>query len=373
MTFGATVRRRLVNRLLRWYARERRDLPWRRTRDPYRIWVAEVMLQQTQVDTVIPYYKRFLRRFPTLSNLARASLDAVLKAWEGLGYYARARHLHAAARRIVVQHGGRFPRAFPEILALPGIGRYTAGAIASIAFDQRVPVLDGNVRRVLCRVFNIDADPSQSATQKRLGSLATWLLPRDRPGAFNQALMELGSQVCTPRRPRCSICPLRDLCEARRLGIQESLPAKRLRRARPHYDIAAGVIWKDNRLLIAQRPARGLLGGLWEFPGGKVRAGESLAHAARREIVEELGIQVQVGEKMATLEHAYTHFRITLHVFRCRYVSGQPKALGCAAWRWVTPRQLDRYAFPTANRRIIAMLRSGKIPKGIERQRAASH
>lgn len=355
---SASVRGRLVRRLLHWYARQQRDLPWRRTKDPYRIWISEIMLQQTRVNAVVPYYRRFLRRFPTLASLARAPLDAVLKAWEGLGYYARARHLHAAARYILARRRGRFSRTFAEMLALPGIGRYTAGAIASIAFDQPVPVLDGNVRRVLCRVFNIAADPSLSATQKRLWRLAADLLPASHPGSFNQALMELGATVCTPRRPQCSVCPVSEICQARRLGIQETLPRKRRRRALPHYDIAAGVIWKDHRLLIAQRAARGLLGGLWEFPGGKREQGESLTEALRREIKEELGIQVEVGEKIARAEHAYTHFRLSLHVYQCRYRSGKPRALQCAAWRWVTPRQLDHYAFPAANRRVINLLQA---------------
>lgn len=340
------------SRLLAWYAAQARDLPWRRSRDPYAIWVAEVMLQQTQVQAVIPYYERFLARFPTVQALAAASPDDVLKAWEGLGYYARARNLHTAARRIVTEHGGQVPADPAALARLPGIGRYTAGAILSIAFNQDTPVLDGNVRRVLCRVFRVAEDPRQPAVERRLWELAAGLVPPGRTGDYNQALMELGATVCAPHAPRCPVCPVAELCEARRRGEQESLPVRAPRRALPHYNVTAGVIWHDGCVLLAQRRPGGLLGGLWEFPGGKQEPGETLEDCLRRELREELGIEVEVGPLLLTLAHAYTHFRITLHAFTCRHVSGQPQALGCAAWRWVAPDELASYAMAVTDRRI---------------------
>ncbi len=341
-----------AERLLGWYTTQPRDLPWRRSRDPYAIWVAEVMLQQTPVETVIPYYERFLARFPTVEALAAAPLDDVLRLWAGLGYYARARHLHAAARRIVAEYGGQMPDNLGALLRLPGIGRYTAGAILSIAFNQDAPVLDGNVRRVLCRVFHIIEDPRQAAVERRLWELAAQLVPPGRAGDYNQALMDLGATVCTPRAPRCPLCPLMALCEAQKQGDQESLPTKAPRRELPHYDVTAGVIWRDGRVLLAQRRPEGLLGGLWEFPGGKQEAGETLEDCLRRELGEELGIEIEVGPPLMTLAHAYSHFRITLHVFTCRHLSGEPQALGCAAWRWVTPDELAGYAMAATDRRI---------------------
>ena len=349
--------RKFSGRLLHWYAGHKRDLPWRRdAHDSYRVWISETLLQQTQVATVIPYYERFLARFPTVHALATAPLDAVLKTWEGAGYYARARNLHRAAQEIVTRFGGRIPGTADELKSLPGIGRYTAGAIASIAFNRDVPLLDGNVIRVLCRYFNISQDPKAPTTLKLLWDLADRLVPPGHAGDYNQALMDLGATVCTPRNPACPACPLNRGCAARRLGIQEQLPSRRKRKILPHYEIAVGVVWKGNRILIAQRFARDLLGGLWEFPGGHQEPGESLKQCARREIHEELKIEVKVGKEFAAVEHGYSHFRITLHAFHCRYLRGRPQAIGCATYKWVTLRALSKYAFPAANRRVIEQL-----------------
>lgn len=336
----------------------KRDLPWRRdARDPYRVWISETLLQQTQVATVIPYYERFLARFPTVRALAAARLDDVLKAWEGAGYYARARNLHRAAQEIVARFDGKIPQTVGELLTLPGIGRYTAGAIASIAFDRDEPVLDGNVTRVLCRYFNIAEDPKSAPTQKKLWILAEELLPRGKAGQFNQAMMDLGATVCTPRNAACRACPLHRGCAARRLGLQARLPAKRKKKALPHHAVAVGIVWKRGKILIAQRFAKDLLGGLWEFPGGHQEKDESLARCVKREVHEELRIAVKVVKEFAVVDHAYSHFRITLHAFHCLWLRGRPRAIGCAQWKWVSPRELSRYAFPAANRRIIAELK----------------
>jgi A/G-specific adenine glycosylase len=351
------IRRTFRRALLKWYGRRRRDLPWRRSRDPYRVWVSEIMLQQTQVETVKPYFRRFLRRFPSVRALAKAPADAVMKAWEGLGYYARARNLHRAAKTILSDFNGRLPESPEELMKLPGIGRSTAGAISSIAFGRDAPVLDGNVARVLCRVFRIRRNPRESRTREKLWTIADKLLSSGHAGDFNQALMDLGATVCLPRNPRCALCPLATLCLAKAHGEQDKLPVKTKRKPSPHHDVAVGVIRRGTRLLIDRRKPEGLLGGLWEFPGGKRKENESLERCLTREIREELGIRVKVIRPLISVPHAYTHFRITLHVYECRYVSGVPRALGCAEWRWVRPDELDHYAFPSANRKVIAALR----------------
>lgn len=350
--------------LLDWWDSGHADLPWRRTRDPYRIWIAEIMLQQTQIATVIPYYERWLARFPTVEALAGAPLDEVLKQWEGLGYYSRARNLHAAAQMVVDHHGGRLPESAEELMKLPGIGRYTAGAIASIAFDEPAAVLDGNVIRVLSRLFDLAEDVTQSATRTRLWHLAESLVPKSRPGDYNQALMELGQSICLPQNPRCLICPLHHLCLARQRGTQPERPVRPPRRRTPHYDVVAAIIWHDGapaadgRFLIARRPLDGLLGGLWEFPGGKQEKGETLPDTLRREIREELGIEIVPEDYLTQIDHAYTHFRITLHAFHAAHAGGEPQNLGVADHAWVTLADLDRYAFAVTDRKIIDRLRA---------------
>jgi len=349
----------IAQRLLAWGMEQLPDFPWRHTDDPYAIWVAVVMLQQTQVATMLPYYRHFLLRFPTLHDLASADLEDVLKIWESLGYYARARNLHASARLVIERHGGRLPADRRQLMALPGIGEYTAGAILSIAFGQDEPAVDGNVRRVLCRLFAVEGDVHRAAIQRRLWELARSLLPPGQAGDFSQGLMHLGAVVCKARQPRCALCPLEELCEARRRGLQGQFPQRRPRRSVPHYEVTAAAIWDGGgRVLIARRPADGMLGGMWEFPGGKCEPGESLAECLRREIQEELGLEIEVGERLTTVQHAYSHFHITLHAFHCRPVGGQPQTLGCSDWRWVQLSQLSDFPFPAADQQIIGALLS---------------
>jgi A/G-specific adenine glycosylase len=345
--------------LLSWYERHQRDLPWRRTQDPYAIWVAEIMLQQTRVETVLPYYTLFLGRFPTLEALAAAPLGDVLKAWEGLGYYARARNLHAAARWVVQERDGHLPASADALLELPGIGPYTASAIASIAFGQDVVALDGNLRRVLCRIFGIDDDPGRSNTQRQLERLAMDMLPTGRADDFNQALMDLGATVCTPAAPHCLICPFINVCQSQQEGIQNELPIRATRAVRLHRDVTAGVIWDGNgRFLITQRPLDGMLGGLWEFPGGKRRPGEALPACLHREIKEELDIQIEIRDLLCTVEHAFTHFHMTLYAFDCQWLAGTPQCLGCIELHWATLDELDAFAFPVADQKIISFLQN---------------
>jgi A/G-specific adenine glycosylase len=342
--------------LLAWFRKNARDLPWRRTKDPYAIWVAEIMLQQTQSDTVKPYYAKFLKRFPTLRHLAKARLDDVLKVWEGLGYYSRARNLHLAAGRIVRDFGGRVPQLRDDLLKLPGVGLYTAGAIASIAFNRDEPVVDGNVTRVLCRLFRIRQDPRSSGTQKRLWRLAEELLPSGKARLFNQAMMELGATVCLPRNPHCNDCPLGRMCGAKAHDEQEKLPRRVRKRPLPRHTAVVAVIYKNRKILIDKRQPGGLLGGLWELPGGKVEKGESLEAALLREVREESGVKVRILRPLVTVEHAYSHFSVTLHAFECAHVSGKPKCHTCVDYRWVLPGQLKKYAFPAANKKIFASL-----------------
>ncbi|HSM57297.1 MAG TPA: A/G-specific adenine glycosylase [Candidatus Sulfomarinibacteraceae bacterium] len=349
----------IVSRLLQWWDEGHADLPWRRRSDPYAIWVAEVMLQQTQITTVVPYYERWMARFPTVRALAEAPLDEVLKLWEGLGYYRRARHLHQAAQTVVREYGGALPSTVKELQELKGIGPYTAGAIASIAFAQPAPILDGNVIRVLSRLYDVSEDVTEAETKNRLWDLAASLVPEARPGDFNQALMELGQRVCTPAAPDCHRCPLVEPCLARQRGTQLERPVRPPRKNRPHHHVAAGVIWDErDRFLIAQRPLDGLLGGLWEFPGGKQEPGETLPETLRREIQEELSMEITVGPPLVRVKHGYTHFRITLHAFHARHMAGEPQNIGVADHAWVQLEELEQYAFAVTDQKIIARLRA---------------
>lgn len=316
------------------------------------------MLQQTQVRTVIPYYERFLAAFPTVEALARASLQEVLKVWENMGYYSRARHMHRAAREIVARWGGRIPRDREGLLSLPGVGPYTAAAILSIAFGQRVATVDGNVRRVLARIFAVQEPIDQNRTVQHISVLAEALVPqKGASSSYNQGIMDLGATICTPTRPACDLCPLTDLCLAFERGLQDSLPVTRKRSPIPHKEMTAGIIPdRQGRILIAQRPPSGLLGGLWKFPGGERRPNETLDQALARGVREEVGLRIRVGEPITAVKHAYTHFRITLYAFRCVWQAGDPRTLGCEAWEWINPSSLDDYAFSKTERMVIKNL-----------------
>lgn len=346
-----------VKALLKWFHKQKRAFPWRETRDPYRIWISEVMLQQTQAATVVPYYVRFLEQFPDIAQLAAASDGALMKAWEGLGYYARARNLRRAARLIVDEHQGELPSTQAELLKLPGFGLYTSASVASLAFGEDRAAVDGNVMRVLARVYAIDADIKLSATRREVQRLADALIPAGKAGAFNEALMELGATVCKPKAPQCTGCPVRRYCRAYREQRVDQLPVTSKRPAIPHHQIAIGVVHRDGRVLIALRPAEGLLGNLWEFPGGKRKPTETLKRCCQRELAEETGLAVEVGKRFAVVQHAYSHFRITLHAYHCTSISGDAAPKTSQEIRWVRLDELDDYAFPKANKRIIEALR----------------
>ena len=348
-----------VSALLGWFAERKRDMPWRRDRPrPYAVWVSEIMLQQTQVATVIPYFRRFMMRFPTIARLAKAELQDVLKAWEGLGYYSRARNLHQAARELAARRGGRIPRTAAGLQELPGIGAYTAAAIASICFREAVPVLDGNVLRVFTRFLGIAEVSNSPRVRRKILDFLAAHIPQSAPGDFNQAMMELGATVCRPRKPECGACPLARGCVALKTRRTEVLPVRPKARKTPEVEVAVGIVRKKGRVLIARRPADRMLGGLWEFPGGKRKRGESLSETVRREFREETGLRVRVGRKLCLVRHAYSHFRIRLHVFECRHEGGRAKAKSGAEVRWVPVRRLRDYPLPAANQRILHVLLS---------------
>jgi A/G-specific adenine glycosylase len=311
------------------------------------------MLQQTRVETVVNYFRRWMQRFPTISDLASASEQEVLLAWEGLGYYGRARNLHKAAKIVAGDHSGELPRDVKSLRKLPGIGRYTAGAIASIAFGLDEPTLDGNLRRVFSRIFNVEEAADSTTGEKILWDLVAQYLPKGRAGDYNQALMDLGATICLPRNPLCLPCPVKEMRQAKALGIQEQRPELKPKKVIPHHTVTAAIIRRDGKILLAKRPAEGLLGGMWEFPGGKVEAGESLTSALQREIYEELGTKIRVGKSFGVYRHAYTHFRITLHAFLCELDGGQPpRPLEAEELVWVSPTRLSNYPMGKVDRLI---------------------
>lgn len=340
--------------LLNWYHRRKRDLPWRKTGDPYKIWISEIMLQQTRVDTVIPYWNRFTQAFPTVYDLAKADQQQVLKLWEGLGYYSRGRNLHSAAKTVVSDFNGAIPETMGEISELKGIGPYTAAAVLSIAFQKKHAVVDGNVIRVLTRYFGIEEDVRSASVKKKVQQHANELIPADQPGDFNQAIMELGATVCTPKNPDCKLCPISLNCTAYQSARTDVIPYKSKAKKIPHHQIAVGLIVNDNaELLIALRPDNAMLGGLWEFPGGKKEQNESLEETVVRELREELDVEVTVFGKYMDLKHAYSHFKITLHAYWCGIRSGNPKPKTSVKLQWVNLGQIDEYPFPKANKLLV--------------------
>lgn len=334
-------------------------MDWRETDDPYRIWVSEIMLQQTRPGAVTPYYRRFLAAFPDLETLAAADPDAVLKAWEGLGYYSRARNLHEAARIVLSDHGGALPDSVDELIALPGIGRSTAGAIAAIAFRRDVPILDANAKRIVARLHAVRGDLRRREAERKLWDFSRRLILGGKGRETALALMDLGSAVCLPRNPRCGECPLAPCCAARRKNLQDAIPRKTGKAARPHRDIVAAVIaGRGGRILIGRRPDFGLLAGMWELPGGERREGESVPEALLRRIGEKYGIGVAITGRLDPIPHGYSHFLATLHGFRCVVTRGEVRT--GRNLRWVGPRELERHAFPGVYRKLLANLAKGE-------------
>jgi A/G-specific adenine glycosylase len=350
-------------RLLAWFDRQARPLPWRRDRDPYRIWVSEVMLQQTTVAAVGPRFEQFLERFPDVRSLAAAEEQDVLKVWEGLGYYGRARNLHRAARKLVEEHGGVLPDD-PKVWAeLPGVGRYILGAVLSQAFDRRLPIVEANTKRVLCRLFAQAGDVTSSPVQAWLWETAEAILPKKRVGDFNQALMELGALVCTPQGPDCPKCPLKAECLARREGIQERIPRKPDRPATVAVREVCVVARHGGRVLLARRPVGGRWANMWEFPRAVVEKGES-HDAAARKLIASLGLNAEPGRELMTLRYGVTRFRMTMV---CLEANARTKAFRSAYYeegRWLRPAELAEFPVSSAQRKLAAALQK-PIPRGL--------
>lgn len=353
-----------------WYERHRRDLPWRRTRDPYCIWVSEILLQQTRVETALGYYERFVAALPDVQALAAAPLDRVLKLWEGAGYYSRARNLHKAAQQVVAERGGRLPTSAAAWAALPGVGRYTAAAIASISADEAVAAVDGNIKRVLVRLFRVELPINAPAAQTEFWRLADQLLARQAPGSFNQAMMELGARICTPRLPACGACPVPGSCAAYQAGVVEHLPVRRVRPPAPQVHSVAAVLERGGRYLLVKRPENGLLGGLWEFPAqhcAPSQNGEDPADAAPaallRHLEDGLGVNATLRAPVGALTHVFTHFRLRQQVFLGEAAGGRARRGPYAAVRWVRWTELDTLALTRLTRRTLALLqqRNGRI------------
>lgn len=341
-----------ANDLLTWYDRNARQLPWRSFPTPYRVWVSEIMLQQTRVETVLPYFERFLLRFSDLVTLASASQEEVLRLWEGLGYYSRARNLHKAAQLILSEHAGQLPAFAVELERLPGIGHYTAAAIASIAFGEPVAAVDGNIKRIYSRILALQETLGSAGFEKVVEDYAQTVLPPERPGDFNQALMDLGSNLCLPRQPVCLACPAQNHCLAFRQGVQNDLPIRVKKAPLPHYEVCVAVIQLDGKVLLSQREQSGMLGGLWEFPGGKLeQADNSLEDCLKRENLEKTGLEITIIEKIGVFKHAYTHFKITVHAWHAKQLTASPMGLRHNL-RWVSPTDLPEYPMGKVARRI---------------------
>jgi A/G-specific adenine glycosylase len=367
---------RLSSRLLAWYRTHKRTPPWRDHPDPYAVWVSEIMLQQTRVEAVIPYFEKWLRLFPDVRSLANASEQEVLNAWEGLGYYSRARNLHKAAKIVAEQYHGELPRDLDELRKLPGIGRYTLGAIGSMAFGLDVATLDGNIKRVYARLFDVTEPVDSPAGEKILWELAEKHVPQGQAGDYNQALMDLGATICVPKNPRCLICPVMKLCRARRNGMQDQRPVRTPKKDVPHYIHAAAVIIQRGRVLLAQRPSQGLLGGMWEFPNGRVNGEPARELSAALKTGYNLRLRVTHKHRASTagrkitappqgkhtptsfrakigiVQHGYSHFSVTTHVFRCELIS-PPKETNL---KWISLKDLDAYPMGKIDRQIARMI-----------------
>lgn len=340
--------------LLTWYGDQGRELPWRQTRDPYRIWLSEIMLQQTGVTAVIPYYQRFLERYPTVAALAAAPIEEVVDLWAGLGYYSRARNLHATARQIVARFHGHFPATLEELQSLPGVGRSTAGAIAALAFEKRAPILDGNVRRILCRLFAWQEDPATAVAQRQLWEWADRLTPATRVHDYTQAIMDLGATVCLPRNPRCSDCPVGRFCLAQTLGLEKSLPRRRPTKAVPTEAQVVLILAWGGRILVRRRPLHGLLGGLWEFPARSLVHGQSSAQAVAAELLER-GVSGRV-QTVGTIRHAYSHFRVQIEIFKVQVEKFEGVAEGGDGEQWLPEQALPELPLHGAHKKVLGLL-----------------
>jgi len=348
--------------LLQWYEQNRRLLPWRQTRDFYPIWISEVMLQQTQVAKVIDYYHRFLDQFPTIEKLAQAELEKVLRAWQGLGYYSRARNLHRAAQILLENFASNLPEDINDFKNLPGVGDYISAAVYSFCRDFPSPAVDGNVKRVFSRLFEIDTPINTSAGEKAIHQVVAETFDASHAGKFNQAMIELGALVCKPKNPRCLDCPVKAFCQASRNSSQENFPRKKSKNPVPEYQIAIGVVMDESRFLLARRNSFGLLGGLWEFPGGKIAPSENPEDACARHLQKKFGLPILVGEQISEIRHTYSHFKIKARVFLCKPVSLKPILRDHDSFVWANLEESQTLPIHSAHLKIIEILK--KIVSG---------
>jgi len=351
--FSDQDRRFIQKNLVSWFQKNQRKLPWRKKYDPYGVWISEIMLQQTQVKTALPYFERWMKELPSINSVARAPQDKILKLWEGLGYYSRARNLQKAAQLIIKKHNGRFPNRYADILALPGIGKYSAGAISSIAFNRNKPVVDGNVIRVMARLANFSENTRLPQNIKQFWGWAEKLIPSGLAREFNQGLMELGALVCTPKKPNCSHCPVKKVCKGSQNGTAAQLPNRGEKTKNIPITVTLAVICKNGKIFIQKRPEKGLMGGLWEFPGGKTRKNETGPNAIRREIKEELSVTIKNVKKIARIRHNYTKFNVDLHCYSADLDKGKIRLNFATKGKWVTPKSLTKFAFPAADKKLI--------------------
>jgi A/G-specific adenine glycosylase len=344
-------------RLLSWFNKNQRSLPWRNVKNPYHTWIAEVMLQQTRVKKVLDYYQKFIDQFPDVHSLSKANLQQILKAWEGMGYYARARNLHKAAQIVVAEKKGVIPNNYYDFKKLPGAGEYITAAVLSQAFNAPFAVVDGNVTRVISRLFLIDLRINLSSSRIIFQEHADMLLDQQQPGAFNQAMMELGATICRPKNPQCGVCPINIFCNAFKTNQQNEYPVANKSKPIPEFHIAVGIIHRNGQFLITQRQINGLLGGMWEFPGGRVNQGESAAQVCIRKIKEKINLNVEVDRFLTKINHAYTHFKIMLDAFDCRFQSGTIFLNGPADYRWISASEIDSFPVHAAHHKIIPLLK----------------
>ena len=335
--------------ILKWYDSQKRDMPWRGVNDPYKIWVSEIMLQQTQVETVKAYYNKWIKSFPDVKSVAKAALDDILKHWEGLGYYSRARNFHESCKKIY-NSTNSIPSDYDEFVNLKGVGPYIASAVLSIAYNKPLGVVDGNVNRVTSRLLADSTPPIKN--KKRIEHFMSNVIDKYRPGDINQSVMDLGRYICKPKNPLCKICPLIKYCKAFNMSNPSNFPTKVIKRKKPHYEVAVGIIWNKNKLLITKRKADGFLGGLWEFPGGKIKVDENVETAIMREIKEELSICIEPDLIIKQIDHQYSHFSVTIQAINCRYKSGNIKLNGPVDFKWIEVDNLSSYAFPKASTKL---------------------
>lgn len=347
------------NALLRWFSSNNRELPWRLNYDPYHVWLSEIMLQQTQMERGVAYFQRWLQRFPDIDSIATADPQEILKYWEGLGYYARARNLYKAAKTIVDEFDGEIPSNYDDLLRLPGVGPYTASAILSIAFNYNIPVVDANVERVFSRIFDIDEPLKERGVHEKIKRMAEKLLPEGKARQFNQALMDLGGLICTPRKPQCGLCPISKECLAYLGNFVIDRPVKVAKQQTITIEMATGLILKNGYVFIQQRRDDDIWGGLWEFPGGRLKEGESPSDAVVREYKEETGFKVKVRRKITTVIHFFTKYKVILHCYQCLLDQDSilPDLNAAQKFHWIKEAQLDSYGFPAGHRKYIGYIR----------------